>query len=62
MIRSSTAPSLPEKLAHAIGAHLRGTNYEDIARWLSEAGFGGARRLNLLKVPGSGLVLGTKAA
>ena len=35
--------------------------FEDIAGWLAQAGFVNLHRINLLKTPGFGLVLGTKA-
>jgi len=34
--------------------------YDEIAGWLTQAGFVNPRRMDLLKTPGFGLVLGTK--
>jgi len=34
--------------------------FEDIVGWLTQAGFVNPRRINLLKTPGFGLVLGIK--
>ncbi len=38
----------------------QGYAFEEIAGWLTNAGFINPRRINLLKSPGNGLVLGTK--
>jgi hypothetical protein len=35
--------------------------FDEIAGWLTQAGFTNLRRINLLKTPGFALVLGTKS-
>ena len=43
---------------HLLGGQIY--TFEDIAGWLRAAGFGNPRRINLLKSPGTSLILGTK--
>jgi len=72
VILEQLAGKVPGPTARAINAIL-GLNYfhllgggiyafDEIARWLTTAGFTNPRRINLRKLPGNSLVLGTRAS